>query len=404
MLPLDDVTVLDLSRVMAGPFCSMLLADFGARVVKVEPPAGDDTRTFGPPWHGGDATYYLSCNRNKRSIVIDLKRPDGVALVRRLAARADVLLENFRPGTLAKLGLAYDDLRAAHPHLVYASISGFGHAGLPEWSRRGGYDLVLQGMGGIPSLTGAPDGPPYKVGTSIADLTAGLYATIGVLVALHARARTGRGQHVDVSLLDGQISLLSYHAQAALAGAPPVGTNGRLGNAHPNVAPYETFRARDGHVNLAVANDKQWRLLCERVIARPELATDPRYATNPARIAARDELRGLLTAILATRSVEEWVVACDEAGIPCGPILSVGEALAHPQLAARGMIAEVAHPVAGRMRTLGVPMLLSETPGSVRTGPPRQGEHAHELLAELLDLGESDVAELIASGAVVSAA
>jgi formyl-CoA transferase/CoA:oxalate CoA-transferase len=392
VLPLDHLTILDLSRVMAGPYASMLLADFGARVIKVEPPEGDDTRGYGPPWHDGDATYYLSANRNKRSIAIDLKHADGPALVRRLAARADVLLENFRPGTLDRLGLPHAQLLAENPRLIVCSISGFGHAGLPEHSRKPGYDLMIQGLGGIPSLTGPADGPPCKVGTSIADLAAGLYATIGILVALEARARTGRGQHVDVSMLDGQIALLSYHAQAHLAGAPAV----RHGNAHPSVAPYQTYRARDGWVNIAVANDRHWRGFCERVLGRPELAADARFATNARRVEARAALAALLEPLVATRDVADWVAACDAAGVPAGPILGVAEALAHPQVLARAMVTEV-----DGFRTLGVPVKLSETPGAVRSRPPRRGEHGRDLLAELLALDPAEIDRLIAEGVVL---
>ncbi len=390
MLPLDDVTVLDLSRVMAGPFASMLLGDFGARIIKVENPAGgDDTRGYGPPFVGGDgdgggeSAYYLSANRNKRSIAVDLKHPDGVALIRRLAARADVLLENFRPGTLERLGLGWESLRRDHPRLIYATVSGYGHAGLPEWSARPGYDLVMQGVGGVMSLTGPPDGQPYKTGTSIADLTAGLYAALGVLVALHARARTGAGQHVDVSMLDTQISLLSYHAQAQLCGFAPQ----RLGNAHPNVAPYQSYRAADGWFNLGIGNDTHWRALCTRILGRPDLATDPRFALNSDRVRRRAELNDLLIPILAARPVAAWLDALDAAGIPCGPILSVAEALAHPQAQARGMVQQVTHPTLGNLPTLGVPIRLSETPGSVRSAPPLLGEHGPEILRELSGTG-----------------
>jgi formyl-CoA transferase/CoA:oxalate CoA-transferase len=395
MGPLDDVLVLDLSRVMAGPFASMWLADFGARVIKVEhPEGGDDTRGYGPPFVQGESAYYLSANRNKRSIAVDLKHPDGAAVIGRLAANADVLLENFRPGALERLGLGYPALRAANPRLVYATVSGYGHAGLAEWSSRPGYDLVMQGVGGIMSLTGPPDGPPCKSATSIADLTAGTYAALGVLVALHARARTGLGQHVDVSMLDAQISLLSYHAQSQLVGSPPE----RLGNAHPNVAPYRTYRASDGWINLGVGNDTHWRAFC-RAIGRDELATDPRYAVNAARVERRDELDRLLEPLFAARTVAAWLAALEREGIPCGPILSVGEALAHPQAVARGMVTEVDHPTIGRLATTGVPVRLADTPGSVREAPPLLGQHTDEILRGA-GLTPEEIRTLRARGAI----
>jgi formyl-CoA transferase len=334
MLPLDDLVVFDLSRILSGPYCSMYLGDFGARVIKLEhPDGGDDTRGFGPPFLGGESTYFMSINRNKESVALDLKDPRGRALALAIAARADVLLENFRPGALDRLGLDYATLAARNPRLIYCSVSGFGHAGDADWVRRPGYDLAIQGMGGLASLTGASDGPPFKFGTSIADMIAGLYALVGILVALHARERTGRGQHVDVSMLDGQISLLTYHAASYFAtGKVPA----RRGNQHPSITPYETYRASDGFVNIAVGNDGQWRAFCAAVGAPlAGRGDDPRFATNAARVERRDELAAILEPIVAARSVAEWLALCDGAGIPCGPIHSVAEALAHPQVAAR---------------------------------------------------------------------
>jgi crotonobetainyl-CoA:carnitine CoA-transferase CaiB-like acyl-CoA transferase len=398
MLPLDDLVVFDLSRILSGPYCSMYLGDFGARVIKLEhPDGGDDTRGFGPPFINGESTYFMSINRNKESVAIDFKDERGRELARRLAARADVLLENFRPGALERLGLDYKQLREANPRLIYCSISGFGHSGDPDWVRRPGYDLAIQGMGGLASLTGASDGPPFKVGTSIADMIAGLYALVGILVALHARARTGRGQHVDVSMLDGQISLLTYHAGIHFAtGAVP----SRRGNQHPSITPYETFRASDGFVNIAVGNDPQWRAFCAAV-AGPlaTLGTDPRFATNAARVERRAELESLLQPLVATRTVAEWIALCDGAGIPCGPILNVAEALAHPQVRARGMVVPLAHPTAGDIRVTGVPVRLSDTPGAVRTAPPRLGEHTRAVLTEVLGLDGAAIDALVEEGA-----
>jgi crotonobetainyl-CoA:carnitine CoA-transferase CaiB-like acyl-CoA transferase len=398
MLPLDDLTVLDLSRILSGPYCSMYLGDFGARVIKLEhPDGGDDTRGFGPPFVGGESTYFMSINRNKESVAIDFKHARGGELLRALAARADILLENFRPGALTRLGLDYEHVRTLNPRLIYCSISGYGHFGDADWVRRPGYDLAIQGMGGLASLTGPADGAPYKVGTSIADMIAGLYALAGILVALHARTRTGRGQHVDVSMLDGQISLLTYHAGIHFAtGAVPA----RRGNQHPSISPYETYRARDGFVNIAVGNDAQWRALCVAVGAPlAALADDARFATNAARVERRAELAAILEPTVAARSVDDWITLCDGAGIPCGPILNVAQALAHPQVQARGMVVPLAHPTAGDIRVTGVPVRLSDTPGAVRTPPPRLGEHTRAVLAEVLGLDGAAVDALVEEGA-----
>ncbi len=401
MLPLDDLTVFDLSRILSGPYCSMYLADFGARVIKLEhPDGGDDTRGFGPPFVNGESTYFMSINRNKESVAIDFKHERGRALALQLASRCDVLLENFRPGALAKLGLDYATLREINPGLIYCSISGFGHTGEPDWVRRPGYDLAIQGMGGLASLTGPADGAPYKVGTSIADMIAGLYAVAGILVALHARQRTGRGQHVDVSMLDGQIALLTYHAGIHFATG---GVPARRGNQHPSITPYETYRASDGFVNIAVGNDPQWRALCKAVGAPlAALADDARFATNAARVGRRDELAAIIEPIIAARTVAAWIALCDGAGIPCGPILNVAEALAHPQVKARDMVVPLAHPTAGDIRVTGVPVKLSETPGAVRTPPPRLGEHTRAVLADMLGLDDAQLDQLMAEGALAA--
>jgi formyl-CoA transferase/CoA:oxalate CoA-transferase len=309
-----------------------------------------------------------------------------------------VLLENFRPGALARLGLDYASLREKNPRLIYCSISGFGHTGLPEWSKKAGYDLVIQGMGGIASLTGEPDGPPLKSGVSIADLASGLYALTGILVALHARERTGRGQHVDVSMLDGQISLLTYQAGSFLqTGAEPA----RRGNRHPSIVPYETLPAKDGHLNLAIGNDSQWRALCEAVGAPLQaLASDPRFATNAARVEHHDALLEILSPLIAARPVGAWIELCDGAGVPAGPILSVADALRHPQVEARKMVVPLEHPTAGPIRVTGVPVRLSETPGQVRSAPPRLGEHTRRTLAELCGLDDAALDALTDEGVI----
>lgn len=396
MRPLDGIFVLDLSRVLSGPFCTMQLADMGARVIKIEGKEGDDTRGFGPPFVQGESTYFMSVNRGKESVVLDLKHPKGKAIAQSLAARADVVVENFRPGVAARLGLGYDELCAQNPRLVYASISGFGHAGLPAYTQLPGYDLVLQGLSGIPSLTGAPDGPPFKSGTSIADLVTGLYALQGILLALLARERSGRGQHVDISMQDGQLSLLTYQAAIYFAtGQSPQ----RRGNQHPSITPYETFRASDGYLNVAVGNDAQYQKLTELMPEAPALREE-RFATNAARVAQRAALAALLEPLFAAHPVAVWIERLNRAGIPAGPIASVGEALSHPQALARGMVVERQHPTAGPVKMTGVPVRLSDTPGEPGAAPPLLGQHTDAVLAELLSLSDEERAALRAAGAI----
>jgi len=397
MRPLDDILVLDLSRVLAGPYCTMQLADMGATVIKVEEPkGGDDTRAFGPPFVGGEACYYLSVNRGKRSIAIDLKSPEGIGLVHGLAARADVVVENFRPGTAERLGLGYPRLAEANPRLIYASISGFGHAGLPEYFGQPGYDVVIQGLGGGPSITGEPDGEPMKSGNSIADLLAGLLCFQGILLALLARQRTGRGQQVDISMLDGQVSLLSYHAGRFLnTGEVPR----RMGNRHPTIVPYQTFRAADGYFNLAVGNDRLWVQFCKQ-IDRPDLSADARFVTNRQRVENRELLIPVLADLFATRPVAEWLALFDAAGVPAGPIYTLDQTFAHPQLLARQMVVELPHPRAGTVRVTGCPVRLSETPAEVGPAPPLLGQHTREILREQLGLEEAEIQRLLLAGVV----
>ena len=394
--PLDGVRVVDLSRILAGPYCSMCLGDMGADVIKIERPgAGDDTRRFGPPFVDGVSTYYLAINRNKRSVALDLKSEAGKAVLWRLIEGADVLLENFRPGTLARLGFGYEAVAEKNPRLVYCSISAYGHAGEPEWSSRAGYDLISQGMGGIPGLTGPPDGAPYKVGASIADVVSGMVAYQGILLALLARQRTGVGQKVDTSMFDGQVSLLTYLATAWLnAGvAAP-----RLGNRHLSIAPYQTYETADGWLNIAVANQSLWHKLCA-ALDRPELADDARFATNPDRVANIDALDAALTGVLKGRSRDDWIELLTAAGIPCGPVLTLPQTLGHPQLAARGMVASMPHPVLGEIGVTGIPTRLEGTPGSLRRPPPGLGEHTDEVLAELGLAGDA-IAGLRAEGII----
>jgi crotonobetainyl-CoA:carnitine CoA-transferase CaiB-like acyl-CoA transferase len=403
--PLGHLRVLDLSRVLAGPWASQLLADLGADVIKVERPGlGDDTRRWGPPWlrdqagaETGESSYYLSANRGKRSVTIDLAHPDGQALVRRLAARADVLLENFRVGGLEAYGLDYASLSALNPRLVYCSITGFGQTGPSR--HRAGYDFLLQGMGGLMSITGAPDGHagggPMKVGVAVTDLMTGMYAATAVLAALAHRERSGVGQQVDLSLLDVQVAMLANQAQAFLAtGEPP----GRLGNAHPSIVPYQSFAAADRHFVIAVGNDGQFTKLSE-VIGLAALSSDPRFATNAARVANRAALLARLEPALAARPAGEWVAALEAVGVPCGPINDLRQVFDDPQVRHRGLRQEVDHPVAGRVELVASPIRLSGTPLPPPTAPPTLGQQTDEVLAEL-GLGAAEVAALRASGAV----
>jgi formyl-CoA transferase/CoA:oxalate CoA-transferase len=376
--PLAGLIVLDLTRVLSGPYCTMLLADMGARVIKIEQPGrGDETRAWGPPFVAGESAYFLSINRNKESVALDFKQPGGRKALDRLIDRADVLVENFRPGTLERLGLGYAALAATHPRLVYCSISGFGQTGPRR--NQAGYDAVIQAEGGLMSVTGAPDGPAFRVGVAIADLVAGLLAAQGIVLALYSRDRTGRGQHVDVGMLDGVVSLLTYHASMHLTAAT---SSQRVGNRHATIAPYDTFTAADGELFLAVGNDDQFRRFCQ-VTDRQGLLADPRFATNPSRVVHHVELREQLVPILQRHSRAHWTEVLSRAGVPCGAVRDVPDALSDPQLLARNMIEAVEHAAAGTLKVLGVPIKLSDTPGSVRTAPPTLGQHTAQVLAEL---------------------
>lgn len=395
-LPLEGVTVLDLTRVLSGPFATLQLADLGAEVIKVEHPrGGDDTRAFGPPFVEGESTYFMSVNRRKKSLALDLKHPRGTEVAHRILESADVLIENFRPGAADRLGLGAETLRGKYPRLVTCSISGYGQAGDVRYARRGGYDAVIQAASGMMALTGAPDGGPTKVGVALADMVAGLYATQGILAALHRREREGRGAHIDISMQDGMLSLLTYQAGIHFAtGREPK----RMGNAHPSICPYESLPTADGLYALAVGNDAQFARLA-RAIDRPELLADPRYASNQARVAHREALLEVLLPIFATRSTAEWEALGEAEGIPGGPVLSVSEALAHPQVDARGTVLTHQHPKAGAIRTLSSPVRLDGAQPEAGAPPPLLGQHTRELLRRY-GYSEAEAEELRTDGAV----
>jgi crotonobetainyl-CoA:carnitine CoA-transferase CaiB-like acyl-CoA transferase len=403
---LAGLRVLDLSRVLAGPWSGQILADLGADVVKVERPgAGDDTRAWGPPWLNdgdgnstGESAYYLSANRNKRSVAIDLGNPEGQRLVRELAGKADILLENFKVGGLAQYGLDYASLKALNPRLIYCSITGFGQTG--PYASRAGYDFLIQGMGGLMSLTGRPDGTegegPLKVGVALTDIMTGLYATVAVLAALRRREQSGEGQHIDLALLDVQIATLANQAANYLISdkAP-----GRMGNAHPSIVPYQDFPTADGYMIIAVGNDSQFANLC-KALGRPEWSADERYATNPQRVKHRKELIALIHGATVRRSTDEWVAAMEAAGVPCGPINTLDRVFADEQVQSRGMRIDMAHPLADSVPLVASPIRMSESPVQYRNAPPTLGQHTQQVLSDWLDASTADIESLRAKKAI----
>jgi len=392
--PLAGIRVIDLTRVLAGPFCSMSLGDMGAEVIKVEELGkGDDTRGW-PPFAGGEATYFMSVNRNKKSLTLNMKAPEGQAILRALIAKADVVLENFRPGTMERLGFGYDVLRKTNPRLIYCSISGFGESG-PE-SSRPGYDLIVQGESGVMDLTGFADGPPVKVGNSIGDLVAGMAAAQGVTLALLSRSKSGKGQKVEIGMLDVMASLLTY--QAGLywnAGGRPT----RRGNQHPSIVPYEVFQAQDAYMTLGVANNSLWERMC-RAIGREDLAKDPRFDSEADRVANREALGPLLNSIFSTQPAAHWLKRLDDAGVPAGRIKTVAEVCESEHLRARGMFVSVKHPKAGAVTAMGVPIRLRSTPGAAQAPAPLLGQHTGEILTGLLRIPKPKVEKLRAAGVV----
>ncbi len=396
---LDHLRILDLSRVLAGPWCTQNLADLGAEVIKIEKPgSGDDTRAWGPPWlkdsnghDTGESAYYLSCNRGKKSVAIDLSLPQGSRLVRELARHCDVVVENFKVGALAKYGLDWESLHALNPRLVYCSITGFGQDG--PYAGRAGYDFMIQGMGGLMSVTGeregAPGGGPQKAGVAVADLFTGMYATVAVLAALTFRDRTGAGQYIDLSLLDTQVAMLANQGMNYLVGGE---IPERLGNAHPNIVPYQTFASADGHLILAIGNDGQFRSFCA-LAGCTGLADDPRFASNRARVGHRDELVALLEPVLRQRTTQAWIEALQAAGVPCGPINPLNEVFDDPQVKHRGLRVDLPHPQAGCLPLVASPLRLSASP--VRHAlPPRLGEHTDAVLHDMLGLSEAALGDL----------
>ncbi len=396
---LSGVRVLDFSRVLAGPTCTMILADLGADVIKVEAPGrGDDTRQWGPPWVGTGPTrqsaYFVSVNRNKRSLTLNLKSDAGRQIARDLAAQSDIVVENFKVGGMAKFGLSYNDLAAINPAIVMCSITGYGQTG--PYHQRPGYDYVIQAMSGLMSITGPTDGEPHKVGVAISDVIAGLFAANGIQAALHHARATGEGQHVDISLLDTQIASLVNIASNYLVSdrIPP-----RLGNAHPNIVPYRTFRATDGEFILAVGNDRQFQLLCQ-MIDRQDLIEDPRYATNPARVDNRDTLEPLLDAVFASKPRATWIEQLLAQGIPAGPINNIGTALEDPHIQARGMVQQMTAANDEALRYIASPLKLSATPPQVYSPPPALGQHTDDVLRNVLGLDGTTIAAYHREGVV----
>jgi glutaryl-CoA transferase len=404
--PLTGVRVLDLSRVLAGPWASQIFADYGADIIKVERPgAGDDTRKFGPPWiHDRDtgeivdAAYYASCNRGKRSVTLDIAKPEGQAIAHKLAVHADIVIENYKVGALAKYGLDYPSLRALNARLIYCSITGFGQTG--PYRNRPGYDFLIQGMGGLMSVTGErddlPGGGPQRAGVALADILCGMYATSAILAALYNRERTGQGEYIDLALLDAQVATLANQGMNYLiGGTAPV----RSGNGHPNIVPYQAFATADGHIILAVGNDEQFARFCAAA-GRADLASDAKYATIAARNAHRGELIPILAAIVAQRSSADWITTLEAAQVPCGPINTIDKVFADPQVQARGMRVDLPHPRAGTLPSIANPVHFATTPIEYTHAPPLLGQHTDEVLEELLGLDAPARAALRAHGVI----
>ncbi|MBU7048140.1 MAG: CoA transferase [Theionarchaea archaeon] len=378
MKPLENLKVLDLSRVLAGPYCTMMLADMGADVTKVEQPGtGDDTRAWGPPFEGGESSYYLSINRNKKSLTLNLKSKEGRDIFYELSKTADVIIENFRPGTTENLGVSYQDICGINDKIVYCSISGFGQNG--PYRSYPLYDLILQGMGGLMSMTGEEGRPPVRIGVAITDIAAGLFAAYGILLALYSREKTGKGQYIDISMLDCQVSWLTYQAGFFFAtGSSPK----KMGSAHPTIVPYQAFQTKSGYITVAVGNEKLWQRFCV-ALDHEELYKDPKYKTNRDRITNRNELICTLERIFSEKTAEEWLKSLGDAGVPAGPVYTFDQIFSDPQVRYRDMVVPMDHPTAGAITQLGIPVKLSETHGSVESPPPLLGEHTREILKSM---------------------
>jgi len=392
--PLEGISVLDLTRVLAGPYATMVLGDLGAQVIKLEQPGGgDEARNFGP-FKNGFSLYFMSVNRGKKSITLDLKAPQGKEIFMDLVKQSDILVENFRPGAMKKLGLDYETLKQSHPSLIYAACSGFGQTG--PYAQTRAYDMIIQGIGGIISITGEPNRPPVRVGTSISDITAALFTTIGILSALRHRDQTGEGQLVDVAMLDGLVAILenAIVRYCATGDVPQP-----LGSQHPAITPFEAFESADGHVIIAIGNDTLWKKFCKHV-KRLDLVTDEQFVTNASRTANHDQLFPILSEIMRGRTTDQWIEELDAIGVPCGPINTIDKVVNHPQVLAREMIAKVAHEVTGSVEIPGVPIKLSETPGQVDDPAPTLGEHTAEILTELLGMSAEMVERLEQDGVV----
>lgn len=392
--PLEGILVVDLSRVLAGPYCTMMLGDLGAEVIKIESPEGDDTRHWGPPYVGGESAYYLCANRSKKSIILNLKSEGAKRVLLDLVRRGDILVENFRVGTMQRMGLDYQRLRDVNPRLIYCAISGYGQTG--PYSNRAGYDFIAQAEGGLMSITGETDGQPMKVGVAIVDITAGLFAATAILAALHEREKSGEGQYIDVALLDSQVAWLANVASNYLiSGQRPK----RYGNAHANIVPYETFKTQDGYIAIGVGNDRQWQRCCE-VLGKSEWAVDARFVTNPKRVENRATLIPMINAVTLRQDRAEWCRLLQEAGVPCGPINSIDQVFNDAQVLHREMAVEIPHPTAGKVKLAGFPYKLSRTPAAITQHPPLLGEHTETVLRDLLGYSAAVIAGLCAEKAI----
>ncbi|MEE2902846.1 MAG: CaiB/BaiF CoA-transferase family protein [Myxococcota bacterium] len=397
---LENVTVLDLSRVLSGPFATQQLVDLGAKIIKVEnPKQGDDTRRFGPPFIEGESTYFMSVNRGKKSLAVDLKSSEGRAIVLNLAKHCDVVIENFRPGTAQRLGLGPEDFHQANPQIITCSISGYGSGGDPAFEGRAGYDAIIQGASGVMSLTGRQDGPATKVGVAVSDMVAGLYATQGILAALYKRAIEGNSSepsHIEISMQDAMLSFLTYQAGSYFA----TGENPRkMGDAHPSICPYETLETKDGPFIFAVGNDKQFETFC-RLLDLPDLYLDPRFSTNAARVQHREELLELIHPKIRNKTMSEWELTLSENGIPGGPVLTIRQALEHPQVIAQKTVIEHNHKRCGQVRSIGTPVKHNGIRKEQIPAPPLLGEHSSQVLKEYLDLDNETIRKLIDQGVI----